>query len=74
MPPRDQLLLERSAPGDLARNMAGGDGRDSIELLYLGDRSVRIARLYRRQGAGDRVFDEQQAVVGRVAYIAYRQQ
>src|SRR5437868_10719036 len=34
----DQLLLERSAPGDLTRNMAGGDGRDSIELLYVGDR------------------------------------
>ena len=34
----DQLLMERSAPGDLTRNMAGGDGRDSIELLYVGDR------------------------------------
>ena len=33
----DQLLMERSAPGDLTRNMAGGDGRDSIELLYVGE-------------------------------------
>ena len=49
----DQLLMERSAPGDLTRNMAGGDGRDSIELLYVGRQSLWQPRLYRRQGAGD---------------------
>ncbi len=65
----DQLLMERSAPGDLTRNMAGGDGRDSIELLYVGD------RLYGSLAyTGDKVqettllSDEQQAVVGRIAY------
>jgi len=65
----DQLLMERSAPGDLTRNMAGGDGRDSIELLYVGD------RLYGSLAyTGDKVqettllSDEQQALVGRIAY------
>ncbi|MES2255999.1 MAG: porin [Pseudomonadota bacterium] len=65
----DQLLMERSAPGDLTRNMAGGDGRDSIEFLYVGD------RLYGSLAyTGDKVqettllSDEQQAVVARVAY------
>jgi len=65
----DQLLMERSAPGDLTRNMAGGDGRDSIELLYVSD------RLYGSLAyTGDKVqettllSDEQQALVGRIAY------
>ncbi|MEP6830127.1 MAG: porin, partial [Rhizomicrobium sp.] len=65
----DQLLMERSAPGDLTRNMAGGDGRDSIEFLYISD------RLYGSFAyTGDKVqettllSDEQQAVVGRIAY------
>src|SRR6185437_9892671 len=65
----DQLLMERSAPGDLTRNMAGGDGRDSIELLYQGE-NLYGSFAY----TGDKVqettllADEQQAVVGRVAY------
>ncbi|MGZ5926244.1 MAG: OprO/OprP family phosphate-selective porin [Rhizomicrobium sp.] len=64
----DQLLLERSAPGDANRNIAGGDGRDSIEAVYMGD------RLYGSLAyTGDKVqatgaFDEQQAVVARAAY------
>jgi phosphate-selective porin OprO and OprP len=65
----DQLLMERSAAGDLTRNMAGGDGRDSIEALYVSD-NLYGSLAY----TGDKVQettllnDEQQAVVGRVAY------
>lgn len=65
----DQLLMERSAPGDLTRNMAGGDGRNSIEAVYQGD-SLFGSVAY----TGDKVqestllFDEQQAVVARVNY------
>jgi phosphate-selective porin OprO/OprP len=68
----DQLLLERSAPGDTTRNMAGGDGRDSIELLYLGDSFFGSLAL-----TGDKVqettllFDEQQALVARIADVVY---
>src|ERR1700761_1202122 len=64
----DQLLLERSAPGDLTRNMAGGDGRDSIELLYVGDNLYGSLAYTGDKVQATGVFDEQQAVVGRVAY------
>jgi len=68
----DQLLMERSAPGDATRNMAGGDGHDSFELLYLGDRLFGSLAL-----TGDKVqettllFDEQQALVARIAAVVY---
>lgn len=65
----DQLLLERSAPGDLTRNMAGGDGRDSVELLYVGDRLYgSLAYTGNKVQETSFVSDEQQAVVGRLAY------
>lgn len=65
----DQLLLERSAPGDLTRNMAGGDGRDSVELLYVGDRLYgSLAYTGNKVQETTFVSDEQQAVVGRLAY------
>ena len=65
----DQLLMERSAPGDLTRNMAGGDGRDSIELVYVGDNLYgSIAYTGDKIQETTLLNDEQQAVVGRVAY------
>ena len=65
----DQLLLERSSPGDLTRNMAGGDGRDSIELLYVGDRLYgSLAYTGNKVQETTLLSDEQQAVVGRIAY------
>ena len=65
----DQLLLERSAPGDLTRNMAGGDGRDAIELVYVGDNLYgSIAYTGDKVQETTLLSDEQQAVVGRVAY------
>src|SRR6185312_13316530 len=67
----DQLLLERSAPTDLARNMAGGDGRDSFEALYLGDRLFASLAFTGDKVQATGAFDEQQAAVGRVAYTAY---
>ena len=64
----DQLFLERSAPGDANRNIAGGDGRDSVEAIYMGDRLFASLAYTgdKVQSTGD--FDEQQAVVARVAY------
>jgi phosphate-selective porin OprO/OprP len=64
----DQLFLERSAPGDLARNMAGGDGRDSIEIVYQGDRLFGSLAYTGDKAQGTGAFDEQQAVVARVTY------
>ncbi|HEY4275646.1 MAG TPA: porin [Rhizomicrobium sp.] len=64
----DQLFMERSAPGDLARNMAGGDGRDSIEAVYQGDRLYGSLAYTGDKAQATGAFDEQQAVVARVAY------
>ena len=33
----DTIFLERNAPSDLQRNIAGGDGRDAVTILYTGD-------------------------------------
>ena len=30
----DTIFLERNSPSDLQRNIAGGDGRDAISILY----------------------------------------
>jgi phosphate-selective porin OprO/OprP len=67
----DQLLLERSAPGDAARNMGGGDGRDSVELLYTGDRLFASLAYTGDKVQATGVFDEQQALVGRLAGVVY---
>jgi len=67
----DQLLLERSAPGDLARNMAGGDGRDSVEALYLGDTLFASLAYTGDKAQATGAFDEQQAVVARAAYALF---
>jgi len=65
----DQLLMERSAPGDLTRNMAGGDGRGSIEVVYQGD-NLYGSLAYTGDKVQETTFlsDEQQAVVARAAY------
>jgi phosphate-selective porin OprO/OprP len=64
----DQLLMERSSAGDLARNMAGGDGRDSIEAVYQGANLYGSIAYTGDKAQATGAFDEQQAVVGRVAY------
>jgi phosphate-selective porin OprO/OprP len=67
----DQLLLERAAPADAARNMAGGDGRDSVEAVYLGDTLFASLAYTGDKTQATGVFDEQQAVVGRIADVVY---
>src|SRR5690349_12786184 len=68
----DTIFLERNAPSDLQRNLAGGDGRDAVSLLYAGD-ELFGALSY----TGDKVqetgsiFGEQQALVGRTSYLFY---
>ncbi len=75
----DTIFLERNAPSDLQRNIAGGDGRVSASLLYLGD-EVFGAVSYTGNKVQDGAkalaaagataapnFDEQQAVVARLS-------
>jgi phosphate-selective porin OprO/OprP len=77
----DTIFLERNAPSDLQRNIAGGDGRDAVSLLYTGD-TVFGALSYTGNKIQDGAkalaaagataapnFDEQQALLGRLSWL-----
>ena len=64
----DLLFLERAQPTDLARGIAGADGRDAATIFAYDDRYF-AALSYTGGVVGDAAaFDEQQSVVGRLAY------
>lgn len=64
----DILFLERAQPTDLARSIAGADGRDAATIFAYDD-NYFAALSYTGGVVGDSaVFDEQQALVGRAAY------
>jgi phosphate-selective porin OprO/OprP len=77
----DTLFLERNAPSDLQRNLAGGDGRDAISVLYMaptvfgalsytGDKIADGAKALAAAGAtAAPTFGEQQGLVGRAAWL-----
>jgi len=64
----DLVFLERAQPTELQRSVAGSDGRNAVQLFaYDDDYYASVA--YTLGLVGDAaVFDEQQAVVGRLAY------
>jgi phosphate-selective porin OprO/OprP len=64
----DLLFLERAQPADLARSVAGADGRDAASIFYYDDNAFASAS-YTGGVVGDAAnFDEQQAFVGKLAY------
>src|SRR6185312_3905256 len=64
----DLLFLERAQPTDLARSIAGSDGRDAVQLFAYDD-DYFVSAAYTGSLVGDAAtFDEQQAVVARAAY------
>jgi phosphate-selective porin OprO/OprP len=64
----DLLFLERAQPADVARGIAGSDGRDAIQLFaYDDDYFASVAYTGSLVGASGQ-YDEQQALVGRLAY------
>ncbi len=66
--PTDFLFLERAQPTDVARSIAGGDGRDAATVFAYGD-NYFAALSYTGSVVGTGAqFDEQQALVGRAAY------
>ncbi len=68
----DLLFLERAQPTDLARSIAGSDGRDAVTVFSYDDdyfAAVSYTGALINEAA---VFDEQQAVTGRVAYRLLR--
>ena len=65
----DLLFLERAAPADLARGIAGADGRENFLSVFANGNDYYAALTLTGAKAADSVFfDEQQAVVGRFAY------
>lgn len=64
----DLLFLERAQPSDLSRSIAGADGRDAATIFAYDDNYFAAAS-YTGGVVGEAAnFDEQQAVVGRLAY------
>jgi phosphate-selective porin OprO and OprP len=63
----DTIFLERNSPSNLQRGLAGGDGRDAVTILYAGDRLFGAVSYTGGKVQDGAVFDEQQAVVGRLS-------
>ena len=64
----DLVFLERAQPTDVARSIAAADGRDAATIFAYDD-NYFAALSYTGGVVGDAaVFDEQQSLVGRVAY------
>jgi len=67
----DTIFLERNAPSEVGRNIAGGDGRNTIAFTY-SDPSLFGQIAYTGNKIQDSgAFDEQQAVTARVAGLPY---
>lgn len=67
----DTIFLERNSPSNLQRGLAGGDGRDAVTVLYAGEKLFGAVSYTGGKVQDSAVFDEQQAFVGRLSYLAY---
>jgi phosphate-selective porin OprO and OprP len=77
----DTIFLERNAPSDLQRNIAGGDGRDAVSIIYAapsvygalsftGNKVQDGAKALAAAGATAAPnFDEQEGAVGRLSWL-----
>lgn len=65
----DTIFLERNSPSNLQRGLAGGDGRDALTILYAGDHLFGALSYTGGKVQDAAVFDEQQAVLTRFAYL-----
>lgn len=70
----DALFVERAAPADLVRGIAGGDGRTGIQVLGQGDRWFAGAALTGNLIGGTGDFDEQLGGVARAGFLVLRDQ
>ena len=81
MPPRwfwegstgsaDLLFLERPASSDIARNIAGAPSRDAVTIFAQGNTYLASLSFTGGKVGDAATFDEQQALVGRFAWLAY---
>ncbi|HEX3667334.1 MAG TPA: porin [Rhizomicrobium sp.] len=70
-PSSDLMFLERTSPTNMARNMAGGDGRDAASLLYIGDRIFGAFSVTGGKVGDSPVYQEQDSLLGRIAGLVY---
>lgn len=70
----DALLVERAAPADLVRGIAGGDGRAGVQVLANGDRWFAGGAITGALIGATGDFDEQTGAVARVVLLALRDQ
>ena len=68
----DLMFLERNSPSNIQRNIAGSEGRSAISIVYAGDRLFGALSFSGGKIQDTAVFDEQQAVVGRLDYVFYK--
>lgn len=68
----DALFVERAAPADLVRGIAGGDGRTGVQVLANGDRWFTGAALTGALIGNTGDFDEQTGAVARVGALVLR--
>jgi len=66
----DLIFLERPATADIARNLAGAPSRDAVMVEAQGDNYLAALSYTGAKAADAATFDEQQALVGRLAWLA----
>lgn len=67
----DTVFLERTAPADAGRNLGGGDARNGVSITYATDKLYGAVTYTGNKIQDSGAFDEQQAIVGRLAGLAY---
>ena len=67
----DLLFLERPSSVDIARNIAGAPSRDAATIFAQGESYLASVSLTGGKVGDAATFDEQEALVGRLAWLAY---
>jgi phosphate-selective porin OprO/OprP len=67
----DTLFLERPSPSEISRAISGGDGRSAAQIAAVGDTWLAAISWSGSSATTAAVFDEQQALNGRLAWLAY---
>lgn len=68
----ESLFLERAAPAELVRNIAGGDGRSGVGVFANGDRWYASGVLTGGLIGNSNEYDEQTGYLTRVAFLPIR--
>ena len=70
----DVLFPERSSASELSRNNTGGDGRSAVQIAAIGEEYLASISYSGSSATTAAVFDEQQAINARLAYLLYSDQ